>query len=378
MDWFLPGTKAGGPVRSLYSLIQLLKDEYEFYLVTGNTDLGETVPYEGIEPDTWLKIDGLNSFYFERKNISNENLLNLINDVQPDLLYLNSFWSFDFSIRLIRLKKAGKLEAPILLAPRGMLSRGAMGLKRTKKSVFLRIGKTLRWYKGVYFQATQKTEEQEILRQFPSAKVFIAPNVNAGTVKRNESAKQVNHLKLFYLSRIARVKNLHFALECLQQVSPDCHITYTIYGNTEDKVYWQECQQLIQQLPPNINVIQAGELPFTAVQQTLLAEQVLFLPTRNENFGHSIVEALLCGCPAIISDQTPWNDLSAHCAGYALKLSDKDAFRQAIERFAKMDEGEFKTWSLNANNYISRKIDLEGIKKHYRKILHECTQDRSE
>lgn len=377
MDWYLPGTKAGGPVRSMYSLIELLKQEYDFYLVTGNTDLGETQAYKGIETNTWLKSEALHTFYFERQSISNASIKQLVQALKPDLIYLNSFWSYNFSIRIIRLKRAGKLISPVLLAPRGMLSSGAMGLKTTKKKVVLRIGKLLHWYKGIYFQATQETEKQEILRQFPAARVFIAPNVNAGMVRKNQSIKCKNELNLFYLSRIARVKNLHLALECLADLPSGLDIRYTIYGNAEDEEYWLLCQNLIKQLPAHIHVNYGGELSFTEVQLKLASQQVLFLPTLNENFGHSIVEALLCGCPVIISDQTPWNDVAIYGAGFALQLTDKEGFRKAIQAYATMDASEFSAASVNANNYISGKIDLSGIKQQYRQLIDECTQNGS-
>jgi glycosyltransferase involved in cell wall biosynthesis len=377
MDWYLPGTKAGGPVRSMYSLIELLKQEYDFYLITGNTDLGETQAYKGIETHTWLKSEALHTFYFERQSISNTSIKQLVEALKPDLIYLNSFWSYDFSIRIIRLKRAGKLISPVLLAPRGMLSSGAMGLKTKKKKVVLKIGKLLRWYKDIYFQATQETEKQEILREFPAAQVFIAPNVNAGMVRKNQSTKRKNELNLFYLSRIARVKNLHLALECLAELPSGLDIRYTIYGNAEDDEYWLHCQDLIKQLPAHIQVNYEGELAFMEVQLKLVSQQVLFLPTLNENFGHSIVEALLCGCPVIISDQTPWNDVAIFGAGSVLPLADKEGFRKAIQAYAYMDAAEFSAVSVNANNYISGKIDLSGIKQQYRQLIDECTQNGS-
>lgn len=362
-------------MRSLYSLIQLLHEEVDFFLVTGNTDLGETDAYQGIQANTWVQNETYRCFYFDRNNINTASLLKTISDVNPDLIYLNSFWSYNFSIRLVRLKKANRIQAPILLAPRGMLSSGAMGLKSRKKSAFIKLGKMLGWYKHIHFQATQEIEQQEILRQFPSSRVSIAPNVNAGVCQKNESVKQADVLKLFYLSRIARVKNLHLALACLVEIPPLYSITYTIYGNLEDEVYWESCQQLISELPAHIKVVYAGELPFTSVQKTLIEQHVLFLPTLNENFGHSIVESLLCGCPVIISDQTPWNDLKTYNAGHALSLQDKKAFQSAIEVYAGMSQEEFLASSLAANNYISSKIDLSGIKKQYRQMFDERTKN---
>ncbi|HNP79026.1 MAG TPA: hypothetical protein PKM91_17435, partial [Cyclobacteriaceae bacterium] len=135
IDWYLPGTKAGGPVRSVYSLIELLKQHVDFYLITTNKDLGSEEEYTAIKANTWLSRQDIHMFYFDSKGQQGSAITDLIKALHPDLIYLNSFWSYPFSISLIRLKHRNQLDAPILLAPRGMLSPGALGLKSFKKKV---------------------------------------------------------------------------------------------------------------------------------------------------------------------------------------------------------------------------------------------------
>ncbi len=53
-DWFAPGYKAGGPIQSCVNLCAALTSNYDFYVLTTDTDHGETKPYPGIEPDKWL------------------------------------------------------------------------------------------------------------------------------------------------------------------------------------------------------------------------------------------------------------------------------------------------------------------------------------
>ena len=74
IDWYLPGTKAGGPVRSIYSLINLLKNDYDFYIITTNKDLGSENEYKDIEPNKLFNIDGINYFYFDQKYLVSKNM----------------------------------------------------------------------------------------------------------------------------------------------------------------------------------------------------------------------------------------------------------------------------------------------------------------
>ena len=201
------------------------------------------------------------------------------------------------------------------------------------------------------------------------AKILIAPNLNSGAALYVEKSKTEKHLKLFYLSRIARVKNLHFALETLTLIPSDLTIEYDVFGNNEDKTYWNECESIIQKLPANIKVKYKGELSFDEVQNIISAYHALYLPTLNENFGHSIVESLLSGCVVITSNQTPWNDMEKSGVGFALDLNQKEKFIEAIVKTAMLNNNDYKLKSEAAINYISSKLDIEKNVEQYRTLF---------
>lgn len=369
IDWYLPGTKAGGPVRSVFSLVALLKNYFDFYIITSNKDLGSNTEYSEIKANGLFTKEDVNYYYFTDKHLNTETLLLLINEIKPDLIYLNSFWSFRFSINIIRLKNKKLISSPVLLAPRGMLSKGALSLKSFKKNIYIITAKVFGWYKNVSFHATNKQEELDIKSHFSSANIKIVSNLNSGVVIKNTSVKKTNTLDLFFLSRISEVKNLHFALEILKDIPSNIHVNYDVYGNIEDKDYWNNCAELIKLLPKNVIVNYKCELTFNKVQQTICNYHCLFLPTLNENFGHSIVESLLSGCPAIISDQTPWNDLEINNAGYAIALNNKQGFLNAITQMAKLDQEAFSQKSNAANKYISGKIEIEESINLYKNLF---------
>ena len=375
IDWYLPGTRAGGPVRSVYSLVNLLKNDFDFYIITTNKDLGSEQQYSGVDADTLLYKDSVHYYYFSSGRLNSENMIGLFHKINPNLIYLNSFWSYSFSINIVRLKNKGLINQPILLAPRGMLGKGALGLKSFKKSAFIFIAQILNSYKKIIFHATQKQEESDILSKFMHSKILVAPNVNSSPVMRNKVIKTVNHLKLFYLSRVARVKNLHYAIELLASIPSQYNVEYDVFGNREDADYWNFCKELIAKLPAHIKVSYKQDLPFDEVQGVICNYHCLLLPTLNENYGHSIVESLLCGCPAIISDQTPWSDLNESGAGFTIALKAKPLFIDAIVYYASMNQDDFSLKSEKAINYISNKIDLGQISNQYKILFNDCIKN---
>lgn len=291
------------------------------------------------------------------------------------MIYVNSFWSYNFSIGIVRAKSGNQLNAPVLLAPRGMLGEGAMGLKAIKKNIFLFLSKLSGWHSNIAFHATNEQEKKDILRQFKNAKVYIAPNLNSARAINTPKTKNKGQLKLFYLSRIAKVKNLRYALEVLAMLPADILIEYDIYGNLEDQEYWTGCKELINRLPKNIKVSYKGEVSFSEVQQAIAPYHVLFLPTLNENFGHSIVESLFSGCPVIISDQTPWNDLEEHNAGYAITLDSKEKFVECIKELALSSQDEMRNKSKDAITYISNKLNVQQSIEKYKHLFNESIKN---
>ncbi len=71
--------------------------------------------------------------------------------------------------------------------------------------------------------------------------------------------KEKDFLKLAFLSRILRIKNLDYALKVLKGVMGD--IKFNIYGTKEDAIYWKECKKIIKNLPDNVEVKYFGQIP---------------------------------------------------------------------------------------------------------------------
>ncbi len=365
IDWFLPGNKAGGPVRSVYSLIKALQDKIDFYVVTMNTDITSSKEY-AIKANEWVKYEDINVYYFSENQFSYKTLMKLINTISADLIYINSFWSYKFSVLPLILKKSGKLKTPIVLAPRGMLETGAMNIKSLKKKLFLYFSRMIALHKHIVFHATSQTEKKSIQRIYPTSDVFVVSNLSYSAGEFVQIEKKKKHLKIFFLSRISPVKNLYFALNVLSQMKlpTDFSVEYDIYGNNEDKNYLRHCKEISESLPENIKCTYKGVLSFDEVAQIISQYHFLFLPTKNENFGHAIVETLNSGRPVLISNCTPWNEVNEYKCGLALSLNEH-IFREKILEILLMNNEEYQQMCANAQTFIITKLDKEKIKNEY-------------
>jgi glycosyltransferase involved in cell wall biosynthesis len=380
---YLPGFRAGGPIRSIANLVEAVGDEFEFRIVTLDRDYGERRPYPGVTPDHWTPMGGAWVMYVECGRFGIRRVATVAQETAHDVVYLNSFFDPRFTQQVLLARRLRLLPMrPLLIAPRGELSEGALQVKPLRKRAFIAAGRLLRLHAGATWHATSYEEAADIRRRVKGAngRVVVAPNLAstwASDVQKQERAARAPGapLRICFLSRISRKKNLDYALAVLARVR--ARVDFTIYGPIEDAEYWVECKKLIARLPPNVDAIYAGELPHREVQPALQRHDILFLPTRNENFGHVILEALSAGLVIVISDQTPWHDLERHGIGWALPLSSQDGFVQILDELASWDAQRFQNAQASANVYAAQIKNSRGSLEATRSMLHAVVTRRA-
>ena len=250
-----------------------------------------------------------------------------------------------------------------MVAPRGCLT-GTLELKAAKKKSFLFTARLSGLYRNVLWHASTPREADDIRDNFgDQAPIAVAPNLPTllqGTVSAARPPKQTGELDLVFLSRISPEKNLKLLLNALGQARG--RIALTVYGPVGDPDYWRECQRLIANLPPSVTVDYRGELPHQQVAERLGGHQVFVLPSLGENFGHAIAEALAAGCPVIVSDRTPWQQLESRRAGYDVTVESAEPLTRAVNRFVTMDAPAFQHWSEGARAlWAERANDQQAV-----------------
>lgn len=370
MGRYLPGYKDGGPVRSIKNLVDYLGEEYNFRILTCDRDHGDTKPYPNIRVNDWNRVGNADVYYVAPGGFTRKVIIDLAN--KSDLVYVCGCFS-DYSINTLIANRLGKIKVPVVVAAMGLFSPGALQIKRLKKMTFINVFNVLGLYKSVYWSATSQMEVDDILSviQTERKRIWIAEDLpRAVQEEKVIKEKRSGELKVVFISRFSPQKNLLQAIKILHQVHSE--VLFTLYGPDEDKEYWVECQKELANLPSNVKWEWKGNLDSEKVVETLKEYHVFLFPTKGENFGHVIQEALSAGCPCIISDQTPWQDFEEHGIGYILPLEDNRLFVEAIEKYATMGQIEFQKISEKAHQYA---IDVSNDKVRntgYRKIFDSC------
>lgn len=367
IDWYEPGFKGGGPIRSIVNFARHMNNSYEIFVFTSDRDLGDSKPYDNILRDQWIIKNQIKVFYASPGSLNWKKILAEIKSINPEFIYLNGMYALHYVIYPLLMKKISRVNAKLIVAPRGMLQQGALQFKKQKKTFFLKAINLLGIPSKIQAHATDEQEAKDISKHLRHiSKIAVIPNFSSDRKTQPVYiTKQVGSVRLLFVSRISPKKNLLFFLNLLTKMTGNSAVHFTIAGNIEDDIYWNECKNVINRLPENIAVDYKGAVANIEVSALLQQHHVFILPTLGENFGHAIFEAFAEARPVLISDQTPWRNLENYKAGWDISLNEENYFLQTLQEILQMDNEKFQEWSKGAWIFADRYLKDLNLEKRY-------------
>lgn len=367
--FYLPGYRGGGPIRTIANMVDAVGDGFKFRVITSDRDLGATSAYPDVNLDGWNSQENAEVFYVPRGLVGIMKMMKILQEKNFDVISLNSFFSFQFGI--IPLLAAGIFcrGVPIVLGPRGEFSSGALEIKKLKKTIFLFFSKIIGLQRGVIWHASSDYEASDIRRVVGTyARIRVAVDI-AKPSKSVEIGVRIlgAPLRVIFISRISRKKNLLGAIEMLRGVSRS--IVFDVYGPGEDAAYLKQCAAAAESLPKNIFFRYCGELHSDHVALQLAKYDLFFFPTFGENFGHVIAEALFAGLPLLVSDTTPWRELEKKALGWDLPLRDPHEFVARIEECWDMSPQKYTIWRQGIRDWAVENIGRNEAVEQNKKLF---------
>lgn len=371
MGGFFPGKNFGGPPVSVNNFCSLM-EEYDCYIVTRNHDMGSKEIYSDIN-NGWNERINCKVLYLDDKEYRYKKFKEVIEEINPNIIYLQGLFQSCIIPCLILAKR---YKIPLILAPRGELCEGAMK-KKYKKIPYIIFLRIFRLLDNISFQSTSKDETDAIRRwlKVRTDRIDLLTNIpSIPLYDKSKTYKKQREANFIFLSRIVSKKNLLAVIEYMFHVSGNVRLD--IYGTIEDKEYWNECKKKINMLPDNINVEYKGIVNHDQVHDTFKKYDAFIFPTFSENFGHVIVEALMVGCPVIISDQTPWSDVANVDGGWSIPIEKEEKYIQAIQEIIYADKEKEDTYKDNIRTYVHKKINISDIKKEYDNLFQKLIMEK--
>lgn len=371
--YYTPARKYGGPLTSCKNVVKTCSDEFDIYIIANNHDVGSIEVFPNLHTG-WKEVDGAMVKYIVSGELSFDlkAVRAVFDEVNPDLVWFAGILTPNIRLNAIKLGK--ELGIPILHSPRGEVSHDRICIKWWKKKPYLFLTRLLGYYRDGYYHATSDDEVAGLKKYIGTTdeRIFLVPNIGVPLEpSRNDYTKVSGELRIVFIARIHMVKNIKLAVKAVSRMKSK--VLFDIYGPLEQPEYWKECMEIVKTAPSNVSVQYCGQLEPTEVGKYFRKYDCFLFPTINENYGHSIAEALANGVPVVLSkDTTPWNSINEK-AGYVCALDNVNVFTEALEKIAALNNEEYQTLQSNVRDYyksISAKDNaVAGHKEMFNAII---------
>ncbi len=375
-DFYPPSYKSGGGMWTVVNFVDRFSDQFDFFIVTRNhNSVSDTAPFETVLSNEWNDAENARVYYASPSAMTVGRFRRLVAEIKPDAFFLNSTFSRPAATFLLSRLNNSYRKIPVILAPCGEFSEGALSLKPLKKAAFLRGAKHTKLYRDIIWKASFTAEAEEIRKLMGNdAEVWNAPDIAPRSIlpdyqQSQKGIKTPGSVRFVFFSRFTRKKNILYFIELLESVDVG-EIELEIVGPLEDSEYWNECKQIIDRYPPNVTARLAGAF---ALQEDdlrqVMRSHFFVLPTLNENFGYVFIEAMATGCPVLTSDRTVWEDIERKNVGWRIPLEDRNQWLRTINECIQMDKDRYSEMSVAARRYVTEWLKVDETVEANLKVL---------
>jgi glycosyltransferase involved in cell wall biosynthesis len=178
-----------------------------------------------------------------------------------------------------------------------------------------------------------------------------------------------NGLMLLYLGRLHPKKGCDLLIEAFRRLKPS-GVTLVLAG--PDPIGWEtELRVRIADADLAAHIVLTGILRGETKQAALGCADAFILPSHQENFGMSVVEALAVGLPVLVSNHVNiWREIEADRAGY-IESDDLTGTTRLIERWLSTSEQEREVMRTNARKCFAQRYQIDRAVDTLLRILRE-------
>ena len=310
---YAPAWQYGGPILSVSRLCEALaKAGHKVNVLTTNAGLTQL---NDAELGVRTKRNDVEVTYFEvdqqgvaiRSKALEKDVKQHLQEV--DILHLSSVWQpLGISVQ----KQAYKLNIPMIQSIRGALGPYSRTKRWWKKIpyYYFRERPWLQRAAGIHVTSRQEEQELSLLKLKPTQ--YLLPNpIDLEHLKVD--AKEREQLRKLYqinpdtpLLLICGRQHHKKGLDLLPPVFKTLkHLNWKILlVGIDDDGSGAQFKDDLKKYNLETRLIELSSQPAQKLNSIYNAADLLLLPSRHENFGNVVVEALACGCAVAVSDRT--------------------------------------------------------------------------
>jgi len=381
--YYYPAIKYGGPVQSIHSLNKyLVKRGIEVDVYTTNAGMDDNT---SVYHHLWNDIDNVRVKYFDyygydQYNLSPYLLVQLLkNVIKYDLIHISLVWNFTTLSACIASILRNK---PYIISTRGTLNSEAINIKsRNKKRIYYKLISKHYLNRASSIHFTTEDERENVLNHLKlDNKNFIVPNgldlenysnlpERGNFIKKHQQL--TNKRYILFLGRINYKKGLDLLAKAFGELSSIYPDLYMVVAGP-DNSYQKELEKILRELHVFERVVFTGLLSGVDILEAYTDAELFVLSSYSENFGMTVIEAMACGTPVVISNMVGIHrEVKDNNAGIITENKVEslvDAMRSLLE-----NRELSKKYSNNGKQFVARYYDMDKVTdmmiREYEKIL---------
>jgi glycosyltransferase involved in cell wall biosynthesis len=251
-------------------------------------------------------------------------------------------------------KAARVARVPLISSPRGMLTAWSLKFRGLKKRIAWRLYQYSDLRAAKVLHATSREEAEGLRAAGLKQPVAVIPNgVNlppqpTGRLSTNVPVQRT----ALFLSRIHPKKGLLDLVKAWPMGQPS-DWRMLIAGGDENG-HRAEVESAIRARALGAQFEFIGEVADEQKWELYRRADLFVLPTKSENFGIVIAEALACGLPVITTRGTPWEELVHHRCGWWAEIG-PEALADALRQAMRLDKQELRAMGLRGQKLVAEK-----------------------
>lgn len=309
------------------------------------------------------KLD-LNNFYLKdnlKVKFLKESFFSHINITQIKSVFNNDviqFSSFFYKLTIWYLFLAIIFNKKVVISPRGEFYSAALKRKSFIKMIYINLFKIFQ--KSINFHATNQQEKKLIKNIFPKSNIVVIPNLINIPICYNLKKKK----NIIFLGRINPIKNIDILIKAYSCLSSNTKSEFSLLIVGEafldyEKKYLNKLKLIIEENKLENQVKFLGPIYGEDKLKILSESFCLVLPSKSENFGNVVLEAISQNTPVIASKNTPWEILKENNAGYWVDAS-VGSIKNALNEIILIDDEKYTQIQKRAKNLLDKRFSFKN------------------
>lgn len=197
----------------------------------------------------------------------------------------------------------------------------------------------------------------------------VIPNGTEMPLEADEVRAPHEVRRVLFLGRIHPLKGLDMLLEAWRRVfGEEAKGWELVIRGPDERGLRAELERRADRLGISGSVIFQEGVYGADKWKVIRSADCFILPTRSENFGIAVAEALACEVPAICTEGAPWRELNTEQCGWWCSVS-VDGIAEALRQMTACSDEERHAMGMRGRALVERKYTWEGVAKRVLELM---------